>query len=62
MLNSHCYNNDRKKIIKSNKIKKIMRSPRFETRIYGFKDHRGIHYAMETNEIIDENNQYMLKL
>ena len=50
-----------KKNIKKNN-KKIMRSPRFEHRIYGFKDHRGIHYAMEAVKSIDEINQYMLKL
>ena len=57
MLNSHCNNNDRKK--KKN-IKKIMQSSRFESRIYGFVDHRGIHYAMEANGI-NPNNQYLLK-
>ena len=31
-----------------------MRPPRFEPRIYGFKDYRGVHYAMEANGI----NQY----
>ena len=46
MLNSH-FNNTEKKNIKN--IEKIMRSPIFEPRIYGFKDHRGIHYAMEAN-------------
>ena len=30
--------------------KKIMQLPRFEPRIYGFKVHQGIHYAMEVNE------------
>ena len=28
-----------------------MRSARFKPMIYEFKDHRGIHYAMEANEI-----------
>ena len=28
-----------------------MRSPKFEPRTYGLIDHRGIHYAMEANEI-----------
>ena len=44
-------------------LKKIMRSPRFEPRIYGFKVNRGIHYAIEADEFIQINiNQYMLKL
>ena len=60
MSNSHCDYNDKKKHKKNNK--KIMRSPRFEHRIYGFKDHRGIHYAMEAVKLIDEIKQYMLKL
>ena len=46
MLNSHCNNNDKKKHKKT----------------YGFKDHHGIHYAMEADKLIDKNNQYMLKL
>ena len=36
MLNLHCNNNDEKK---------IMQSPRFEPMTYGFKKHRGNHYA-----------------
>ena len=58
MLNLHCTNNDKKK---KKKIK-VMRSPRFEPRIYASKDNRGNHYAMEANELLDKNNQYMLKL
>ena len=41
MLNLHRNNND----------KNIMRLPRFEPRIYGFKVHRGILYAVEANGI-----------
>ena len=37
--------------MKKKHLKKIMRSLRFEPRIYGFKDYRRIHYAMEANEI-----------
>ena len=51
MLNSHCNNNDKKDIKKKKKRKKIRWSPRFESRIYGFKDDRGIHYSMEANGI-----------
>ena len=40
MLNSYRNNNDKKN---------NMRSPRFEPRIYGFKNIRDIHYAVEAN-------------
>ena len=50
MLNSYC-NDDKKFIGKKKTLKKIMRSPRFEPRTYGFKDNCGIHYAMEANRI-----------
>ena len=53
MQNSHCNNND-KKIRNIKEHKKNMQSPRFEPRIYRIKDHRGIHYAMEADEIIDK--------
>ena len=36
MLNLHCNNNDKKRI-------KIMLLPRFEPRIYGFKEANGIN-------------------
>ena len=49
MLNSHCNNND--KNMKKKTLKEIMRLPRFEPRIYGFTDDRGIHYAMEVNRL-----------
>ena len=44
---SHCNNNYKKK--KNNK--KNMRSPRIEPRIYGVKDHCGIHSAMKADGI-----------
>ena len=46
-------NNNKKKKKKKKKkhIKEIMRSPRFEPRIYRLKDHNGIHYTTEANEI-----------
>ena len=51
MLNLHCNKNGKKKKKKKKKkyIKKIMRLPRFEPRKYGFKIHRGVHYAMEAD-------------
>ena len=42
-------NNIKKSIKKI--IKKIMRFPRFEPGIHGFKVHQDIHYAMEANAI-----------
>ena len=33
-----------------------------EPNIYGFKDHRAIHYATEFDEIIDKNICYMYVL
>ena len=51
MLNLHCNNNDKKKNIKK-KHDKVMRTPRYEPRIY----------AMEPMELIDKDNQYILKL
>ena len=54
MLNLHCNKNGKKK------SKTIMRFPRFEPRKYGFKLHRGVHYAMEADGII-KIILYMLK-
>ena len=52
MLNSHCNNNDNNNQKKHKKtLKKSMQSTRFKPGIYGFKDHHGIHYAMEANRI-----------
>ena len=52
MLDLICNNNDKKKKKKKKKtLKKIMRSPRFEPKIYGFIDHRSIHYAMVADKI-----------
>ena len=51
----------KKKTYKKKHYKKHA-SPRFKPRIYGFKDHSGIHYAMKASVLIDRNNQYILKL
>ena len=49
MLNSHCNDNDKKK--KKKNMRKNMWSSRFKPRIYGFTDHRGIHYTVEASGI-----------
>ena len=52
MLNLHCNKNGKaKKYIYIKKNKKNMRLPRFESRKYGFKIQRGVHYAMEADGI-----------
>ena len=63
MLNSHCNNNDKNNnCYNKNNKKKIMRSPRFEFRIYGSKTTVESTTLWRPMELIDKNNQYMLKL
>ena len=64
MLNSHCNNNGKKKKRKKKYIKnKInMRLPRFDLRIYGFKNIVVVTTLWRPMELIDKINQYMLKL
>ena len=48
MLNLHCNKMAKKKKI-NKKVKTNMRLPRFESRKYGFKIHRSVHYVMEAD-------------
>ena len=48
MLNLHCNKNGKNKAVIE-----------IRTQKYGFKIHRGVHYAME---LTNKNNRYLLKL